>query len=637
MLRTTHQPIRRPQRLHVGHSFEPNFNMPQSHTLKKVDTDLYVRGAQNMHYVHKRIPIALSLAYPPKKTHITLSLHTSDRAKAMQKLPNLLAKIEAEFEQMRYRIDLSRANQAPVRATKLTASQRKGVLDFWARQIMLADDKLREPVPLQSGRARSQQPGSAVDEAGFDDDEFDELQAELATQRETFGKMLARGQVLPFAATLLEFMYLCGIHYVPAVEELQEASREFLARLVKVLDWRLQRMDGLVVITDEVTPEVVHPLYLVAPERAPKALLIATWDLVFENWRDFVKNRPETTTVANNTAWRDLRRFAEMNGVTSPSDVTPELMKEFVEDMVRRIGVNTLNDRLEMVRKIYRKAVRDGLVKVNPAENTDGKQLSNAEKRKQTKKRQPFSRSDLERVFSSQVYREHRRSEGQSGEATYWIPVIMYFTGARPEEVAGLALADLQQDESGRWFFNILDRYCDEDAELFDEDPIPLTHMRTLKNAASRRKIPVAQELLDLGLMRYVDHVRQSGAAVFFPTLQPDRVGKLSGAFVKVFSRIKRLELGIKDSRKVLYSFRHTMKDLLEAARVPSKVLRRILGHTTGDGGTTDGYGSDLAFEIIVEEFDKVRFPAIPALPWEPGRGLLNFPKGQAIEAASET
>lgn len=601
--------------------------MTQSHSLKKVDDDLYVRGARNMHYVHKRIPVALSQAYPQKKTHITLSLHTSDRAQAKLKLPHLLAKIEAEFEQMRFRIDLSRANRAPIRVTKLTAGQRNGVLDFWARQIMLADDKLRALEPLQSGQGGSQPAGPPIDLAGLDDDEFDELQNELTSQRQTFGKMLARGHVLPFGHALLEFMYLCGIHYVPAVEELQEASREFLARLVKVLDWRLQRMDGFAVTTDDVTPDVIHPLYLVAPKRAPKSLQIGTWDTVFENWRDFVKNRPETTTVANQTAWRDLRRFAALNGANSPSDVTPELMKEFVEDMVRRIGVNTLNDRLEMVRKIYRKAVRDGLLKANPAENTDGKQLSNAEKRKQTKKRQSFSRFDLERIFSSQVYREHRRSEGQSGEATYWIPIIMYFTGARPEEVAGLALADLQQDEDGRWFFDILDRYCDEDAELFDEGPIPLTHMRTLKNAASRRRIPVAQELLHLGLIRYADYVRESGATVFFPSLKPDRVGKLSGAFVKVFSRIKRDELGLRDCRKVLYSFRHTMKDMLEAAEVPSKVLRRILGHTTGDGGTTDGYGSDLGLEIIAKHFEKVRFPAIPALPWEPGKGDLRLKK----------
>lgn len=85
---------------------------------------------------------------------------------------------------------------------------------------------------------------------------------------------------------------------------------------------------------------------------------------------------------------------------------------------------------------------------------------------------------------------------------------------------------------------------------------IPETHLRTLKNSASSRRVPVVPQLLELGLLRYVEFVRASGSSVFFPTLKPDGVGKLSGAFVKVFSRIKKRELQMNDSRKVLYSCR---------------------------------------------------------------------------------
>lgn len=166
---------------------------------------------------------------------------------------------------------------------------------------------------------------------------------------------------------------------------------------------------------------------------------------------------------------------------------------------------------------------------------------------------------------------------------------------------------------------------------MFDEDEddeIPESHRRTLKNAASVRLVPVPQELIDLGLLRYVEWLRAQGATVFFPTLSKDWHGKLSGAFSKFFGRYKR-SLGIVDKRKVLYSFRHCMKDLLEAAKVPSKYLQRTLGHTTGDGATTDGYGSDLPFELVVEYFTAVRFPKIPALPWQPGRGYERL-KGDA-------
>lgn len=48
------------------------------------------------------------------------------------------------------------------------------------------------------------------------------------------------------------------------------------------------------------------------------------------------------------------------------------------------------------------------------------------------------------------------RSKGQAAEATYWIPVLMFYTGARTEEIAGLALADIAQDHQGRWYFNLV-------------------------------------------------------------------------------------------------------------------------------------------------------------------------------------
>jgi len=83
--------------------------------------------------------------------------------------------------------------------------------------------------------------------------------------------------------------------------------------------------------------------------------------------------------------------------------------------------------------------------------------------------------------------------------------------------------------------------------------------------------------------------------------------------------------LGINDNRKVLYSYRHLMKDLLEAAGLPTKYLQRALGHTTGDGAVTDGYGSDLPLELMVEHFSHIKFPAIPALPWRPGEGFVSL------------
>lgn len=575
--------------------------------LKKVEGEIYVRGRGSF-YVHKRIPAAIRTAYPRGKTHITRSLNTDDIEVARKTAMTAVAKIQAEFDECRDQLDLARAGEAPERVVTLNESQLQSLLDYWLHQVLVGDDERRA--------------------AELDDDEFDELRAHLLDQRADFGRMLARGQVLPFFPALAQFARLCGVSYEPSEDERRNSSLSFLKVVVRALDVQISRMSGEPILTESVVGDVVHPLYRIAPSRAPASPNLATWESVFELWRDQVLNRPRSTTVANKTAWTDLRRFAELHGVVTPSDVTKELLLAFVDDMCKRVAVPTANDRLEMIRKIFNRAVKSSRMPANPAEHVDGKELSAAESRRRKKKRMPFSEGELHSIFSSQVYREHRRSEGQCGEATYWIPLLMFFTGARPEEVAGLALRDLQQDKDGRWHLNIQDHFCNEDDDLFEDGLIPETHLRTLKNSASSRRVPVVPQLLELGLLRYVEFVRASGSSVFFPTLKPDGVGKLSGAFVKVFSRIKKRELQMNDSRKVLYSFRHNMKDLLERAQVPGKVLRRVLGHTLGDGQVTDGYGSDLPFEVIASWFDRVSFPAIPAAPWQPGQGALVFAKG---------
>jgi integrase len=208
--------------------------------------------------------------------------------------------------------------------------------------------------------------------------------------------------------------------------------------------------------------------------------------------------------------------------------------------------------------------------KANPAANPLGFKESGVRQRK--KRRLPFDVSDLATLFSSEVFTQHKRSKGQSGEASYWIPVLMFYTGAHPEEIAGLALSDLCQDAKLGWYLNIVVRPSDEARDLFEGGDASDSRRRTLKNAMSIRRVPVSQELIDLGLLRYVEWLRERGAAVFFPTLKKDFHGKLSGSFSKFFGRYKRA-IGITDSRKVLYSLRHCVKDLLEAAGAPSKYL----------------------------------------------------------------
>lgn len=566
--------------------------------MKQVAEHIFARGKRGNLYVRLRIPSALRAAYPVHQTHLTRSLGTSDLRQAKALARAELARIDAEFSARRESIDLSRASFAAKRVHTLSEAQLKAFAQYWLHTVLSTDQMRRDN--------------------GLDDDEFEELGADLTEQRAEFGRMLAQGRTTKLFGALHGFLYLCGVDYQPDAEEAKRASAVFLRVVVDGLDKQLARQRGEHVDTDVVAPYQGHPLHEVAPERAPPSAERPSWDTVFASWRDYVPNRPASTTISARTPWNDLCRFAELRGVTTPVDVTPRLLTDWVEAMRERgLAAKTINERVVKVRSVFRVAAGRHVVPENPAVNTLGVREATAEKRR--KRRFPFSPSDLKTFFGSEVFTKHKRSMGQLGEATYWVPVIMFYSGARPEEVAGLALDDIVEMPGAGWAIRIADHYGDA------TDDAQGTHRRTLKNAPSRRLVPVAQQLVDLGLLRYVEAMRTRGEKVLFPSLRHDCQGKLFGAGIKFFARYIRA-VGVSDSRVVLYSLRHTAKDLFEAAAMPSKYLKRLLGHASGDGAVTDGYGSDVPFEILAAEFAKVRFPELPVLPWEQGSGRVTVP-----------
>jgi hypothetical protein len=48
---------------------------------------------------------------------------------------------------------------------------------------------------------------------------------------------------------------------------------------------------------------------------------------VFETWRDYVVGRTKLSTIAGNTAWRQLENFARRHDLLWPAHVTPKLMR----------------------------------------------------------------------------------------------------------------------------------------------------------------------------------------------------------------------------------------------------------------------------------------------------------------------
>lgn len=557
--------------------------------MKRIAKYLYREGKKGL--LVTRVVVPPQLRPLLKKRELTAALGTADLAEGEKlhaiRLGGFLSQLEASREELRQQQAerLARASQ-PIKAlTALSPAQVEALGKHFVQQSLLTDDQTRSH--------------------GLDDDEFDDLAAQFNAQREALKGILSRGRVEAILPALYSFAHLMGAELRLSAEDERKVALEFARSVARALDLRIARHDGQCVEAsapaqpiEQLKSELQASIAQASGEPAPGE---ATWKSVYENWRLHVANRPQSTCIAMTTAWRDLQRVATKHQVRSPQGVTPVIMRDWVLEMrARGLVADTVNDRLGKVRHVFDLAVGQLLVPSNPAKDTIGMGKSALDKRRD--RRLPWSLDDLQTIFTSPIYDgQQLRSQGNAKEASYWIPLGMYYSGMRPEEFAGLAVNDIVEDGTGGYYFAVLDRPDDEDVELFrgyDDPPVAADvelvvpgglPSRVLKNGASIRRVPVAQQLIDLGLLRYRDSVAARGHQALFPTLTKDTHGKLSGAFGKFFGRYKT-ELGFQTTLKTLYSFRHCMKDLLETARAPSKVLKRVLGHTSGDGTVTDGY-----------------------------------------------
>jgi integrase len=157
------------------------------------------------------------------------------------------------------------------------------------------------------------------------------------------------------------------------------------------------------------------------------------------------------------------------------------------------------------------------------------------------------------------------------------ILMLLMFTGARLNEIAGLEIDDVQLHSTA-------------------EGPpylwIRPNHIRSLKSKSSRRRVP----LIGHGLRAATDALARStgqertGEALF-PRYGRDGGGDAASAALMKYLR----RLGISDRRKVVHSIRHSVKQALRDVGCPKDVRDAIQGHSITDVAET--YGSGVGLE----------------------------------------
>lgn len=348
-------------------------------------------------------------------------------------------------------------------------------------------------------------------------------------------------------------------------------------------------------------PAADKPLTAEVSKQATKKL--PTLSVAFEEWAQSKRlDKSSDKTIAEFTMV--ITRFIELFGDLPLNEITRSLCFDFREALLK-IPVKGRGIRGLTAPGAIARAEAEGLETASPA--TARKQLrglsavlgyamrrheamtedpvaasgviSDLSRRIQRNKaieaeeEKEYTRQELQAIFNSPLFVEGWKPPvSDFGEALYWLPLLMAYTGARREELAQMHVADVQQDEpSGIWFLYIRP----------GED-------KSLKTLSSRRKVPLHDDLLALGFLEYVQTLEPTGR--LFPKLKKHKSNGYGYAVGKAWARYVREVVKLDTQASPSHGFRHSFKTICRDVGIPKEVSDWLTGHSSGEVG--DAYGS---------------------------------------------
>ena len=136
-------------------------------------------------------------------------------------------------------------------------------------------------------------------------------------------------------------------------------------------------------------------------------------------------------------------------------------------------------------------------------------------------KRLSFDDGDLRRLLASPLDTDPVwLPDAGGGEASFWMPLVALFSGARMEEIGQLLTSDIKRDR-GVPYFHITTLADDEDEDAGSkQQPAGVAgQQKSLKTEAARRCVPVHPTLIAIGFLDFVARRRKEKGARLFGKL----------------------------------------------------------------------------------------------------------------------
>lgn len=266
-------------------------------------------------------------------------------------------------------------------------------------------------------------------------------------------------------------------------------------------------------------------------------------------------------------------------------------LQKQVEAEGEKISQVRVENILKELSSVFRVAVEDGRLIENP--------LSKLKKRKTVSMPtvvRSFSHDEIRQIFFLPVF---QGEETKHGVMAYWIPIILYYTGARVEEIAQLRKGDIVEVDGTPCF------------------RLSMGEGQSIKTG-NTRQFPIHSHLLELGFLDFV----QSKTYQLF-TEKSEVNGSYSYNYGRWWGNYIREHGLTREGIKPTHSFRHTLVTLCRDLGIREEIQDSILGHNDNSPTrekASHGYGEKTveAQRNVIEQIprlDLVRrekdFPAV--------------------------
>jgi len=285
----------------------------------------------------------------------------------------------------------------------------------------------------------------------------------------------------------------------------------------------------------------------------------------------------------------EFEKFMVILGGDRPiASITKENCRAYKEHILKDRSQTTCIKHLSSLSGLFKWAEMQGFTpdNFNPVR---GLAPNKRQAKKHATSRRPFTDAELLSVFSSKEFHQQREKHPER----HWLVLLCLFQVCRREEAGQLALKDIGE-EAGIPFLNITDE----------------GEGQGLKNAGSKRRLPLHSSLVQLGFLEYVESMKVAGHARLFPQLQKGLNG-YSDAVGKWFSRAVT-QAGLTDPALVLHSLRHGGITKLHAAGVASNIVEVLAGHASNSvHGQVYVHREGLPLSLLREGLEKLRYDEV--------------------------